>query len=49
MHTTSIHDDDLNSDNNSEKSHTLPVISDNEEDSELEVNTYIIVGYSNVP
>ena len=49
MHPTSIHDDDLNSDDNSEKSYALADISDNDEDSEPEVNTYIIVGYSNVP
>ena len=39
-------DDDLNSDDNSGKSYAVAVISDNNEDSETEVNIYIIVGYT---
>ena len=39
-----IHGDDLNSDDNSEESYALAIISDNNEDSEPEVNIYIIIG-----
>ena len=48
MHPTAkecIHGDDLNSDENSEESCALAIISDNNEDSEPEVNIAI---YNNV-